>query len=69
MAYLAEQVQETQRQIELVDTPRLFAPNRILVTDSCGQIVDSGIKPSMVICMHDALMEIAKTLRELLIVE
>ena len=66
---LTAEVKETQRQIELVDTPLIFAPHQILVTDSSGQIVDSGIPPSIIMQMHNMLQEIAKTLRELFVVE
>ena len=48
---LAKQITETQRQIELVDAPPIFAPHQILVTDSCGQIVDSGINPAIIVCI------------------
>jgi hypothetical protein len=69
MNELTAEVRETQRQIELVDTPPIFAPHQILVTDSSGQIVDSGIPPSIIMHMHAMLQELAKTLRELFIVE
>jgi len=69
MDELTAEVRETQRQIELVDTPPLFAPHQILVTDSSGQIVDSGIPPSIIMHMHAMLVELAKTLHDLFIVD
>ena len=69
MDELTAEVRETQRQIELVDAPPLFAPHQILVTDSSGQIVDSGIPPSIIMHMHTMLLELAKTLHDLFIVD
>ena len=68
MDELTKEIKETQRQIELVDAPPIYGPHQILVTDSSGQIVDSGIPPTIIMHMHDMLQELAKTMRELFIV-
>ena len=69
MIEITKQIEQTQKQIELVDTPSLYAPNQILVTDNTGQIVDSGISPALIIKMHAMLLQIAALLRELFLPE
>ena len=66
---IVEQIAEIQRQIELVDTPRLYAPHQILVTDELGQIVDSGISPRLIIQMHASLLQMAGILRAFFLVD
>lgn len=66
---VAERILELQRQVELVDTPRLYEPNRILVTDSLGQIVDSGMSPQLITKMRESLIEMAEILRSVFIAE
>jgi len=69
MNEITKKIEATQKQLELVDTPSLFAPNQILVTDNCGQIVDSGISPALILKMHTMLLHIAGLLRELFVPE
>ena len=66
---VAERILELQRQVELVDTPRIYEPNRILVTDSLGQIVDSGMSPQLITKMRESLIEMAEILRSVFIAE
>jgi len=69
MDELTKKIKETQRQIELVDAPPIYGPHQILVTDSSGQIVDSGIPSTIIMHMHDMLQELAHGFRELFIVD
>ena len=69
MIEITKQIAQTQQQIQLIDTPSLYAPNQILVTDSSGQIIDSGISPALIIKMHAMLLHIAALLRELFVPE
>lgn len=66
---VVKQIAEAQRQIDLVDTPRLYAPHQILVTDGLGQIIDSGISPRLITQMHSSLLQMAGILRALLLVD
>ena len=66
---IVEQIAEIQCQIELVDTPRIYAPHQILVTDELGQIVDSGISPFMIMKMHASLLQMAGILRAFFLVD